>query len=111
MAWQLMDSGHAELLRNAIVRVKERNRSCDWRVRLQSFDRKRGVSALSAVQRVIRTERPIAEKCRVSHLENKKMLTILEEVMPLRAMSKSLFFSSIVIVVRTPMDILSMPSS
>ena len=40
------------------------------------------------VQRVIRTERPIAEKCRVSHLENKKMLTILREVMPLRAMLK-----------------------
>ena len=44
------------------------------------------------VQRAIRTERPIAEKCRVSHLENKKMLTILREVMPLRAMLKDYSF-------------------
>ena len=67
-----MDSSHAELLRNAIVRVIEESGCTSGRGILSGSLvplTERDVCLPDwPVQRVIRTERPIAEKCRVLHL-------------------------------------------
>ena len=86
MAWQRMDSSHAELLRNAIVRVNEEfGCTAERDVRAGEFgptDAKRDVCLPDRpVQRVMRTEMPLEEDCR-------NWPQFVREVMPLKAMLK-----------------------